>query len=145
MLFLRTCALWLIVVFSILSGSVLAADDLPANDLLDRLKASVKEDQPFELLVRLKLKPGTEAKFAAEAAKVAKATAAEPGNEMFVFFEHLEQPGTVILFEKWKNIAALKSHLEQPHTIPWLKFTGDIGVQATIGILGPLGAAKSAP
>ena len=93
-----------------------AADDLPGKDLLDRLKANVKEDQPFELLVRIKLKPGTEARFAAEAAKVAKATAAEPGNEMFVFFQHLEQPGTVILFEKWKNIAALQvSPRAAPH------------------------------
>ena len=145
MLTLRSGALWLMVILSILGGSALAADDLPAGDLLTRLKANVKEDQPFQLLVRIKLKPGTEAKFAAEAAKVAKATATEPGNEMFVFFEHLEQPGTVILFEKWKNIAALKSHLEQPHTIPWLKFTGDIGVEATIGILGQLDAPKSAP
>ena len=65
---------------------------------------------------RIKLKPGTEAKFAAEAAKVAKATATEPGNEMFVFFQHMEQPGTVILFEKWKNLAALQAHLRRrPH------------------------------
>jgi len=145
MLTLRSCALWLIAISSTLGDSVFAADDLPAGDLLARLKAQVKEDQPFQLLVRIKLKPGTEAKFATEAAKVAKATATEPGNEMFVFFEHLEQPGIVILFEKWKNIAALKSHLEQPHTIPWLKFTGDIGVEATIGILGKLDAPKSSP
>ena len=90
--------------------------------------------------MRIKLKPGTEEKFAAEAAKVAKETVKEPGNEMFVFYQHLEQPGTVILFEKWKNLAALKAHQQAPHTIPWLKFTGDIGVEATIGILGPLGA-----
>jgi quinol monooxygenase YgiN len=145
MLTLRFGVLWLVAIFSILGGSALAADDLPASDLLTRLKANVKEDQPFQLLVRIKLKPGTEAKFATEAAKVAKATATEPGNEMFVFFEHREQPGTVILFEKWKNIAALKSHLEQPHTIPWLKFTGDIGAEATIGILGQFDAPKSAP
>ena len=113
--------------------------------MLDRLKAKVKEDQPFELLVRIKLKPGTEAKFAAEAAKVAKATATEPGNEMFVFFEHLEQPGTVILFEKWKNIAGSQVSPRAAPYHSWLKFTGDIGVEATIGILGPLNTPKPAP
>jgi len=141
MLILRAGALWLIVIFSILGGSVVSADE---PDLITRLKAKVKEDQPFQLLVRIRLKPGTEAKFTAEATKVAKATATEPGNEMFVFYDDLEHPGTVILFEKWKNLAGLKAHLEAAHTIPWLKFTGDIGVEATIDILQPLIAAKPA-
>jgi quinol monooxygenase YgiN len=123
-------------------GSARAADDLPGKTLIERLKATIKPDQAFELLVRIKLKPGTEERFAAEATKVAKETVKEPGNEMFVFYKHLEQPGTVILFEKWKNIAALEAHQTAPHTVPWLKFTGEIGVEATIGILGPLEAPK---
>ena len=47
MLTLRSVRMWLIAIFSILGGSVLAADDLPGSDLLARLKAKVKEDQPF--------------------------------------------------------------------------------------------------
>jgi quinol monooxygenase YgiN len=142
MLTLRSSTLWLVTVLSLLAGSALAADDPPGSTLLDRLSAKIKEDQPFQLLVRIKLKPGTEDKFAAEAAKIAKATSAEPGNEMFVFYDDLDQPGDVILFEKWKNLAALKAHQKAPHTVPWLKFTGDIGVEATIGILVPLAAPK---
>jgi quinol monooxygenase YgiN len=142
MLKLQSGALCLMAILSIVGGSVRAADDQPGSSLLDRLKATVKPDQPFELLVRIKLKPGTEEKFAAEAAKVAKETVKEPGNEMFVFYKHLEQPGTVILFEKWKNLAALEAHQKAPHTIPWLKFAGEIGVEATIGILGPLDPTK---
>ena len=138
---LRSCALCLIAIFSILGGPVLAAD-APPGDLFGRLKAKVKDDQPFQLLVRIRLKPGTEEKFAAEAAKAAKATAAEPGCEHYAFFEDLEAPGTVILFEKWKSTAALKSHLEQPYTVSLLKQIVDIGAEPTIQLLRPLPAPK---
>ena len=129
------------MVFSILGGSVRAADG-PPGDLFGRLNAKVKEGQPFQLLVKIKLKPGTEAKFAAEAAKAAKATAAEPGNEMYALFEDREQPGTVILFEKWKSIAALKSHIEQPYVQSLLKLFGELGIEPDITLLGPLPVAK---
>jgi quinol monooxygenase YgiN len=131
-------------IFSILAGAVLAAD-APAGDLFGRLKAKIKPDQPFQLLVRIRLKPGTEEKFAAEAAKAAKASATEPGCESYTFYDDLEQPGTVILFEKWKNTAALKSHFEQPYTAALLKRLADIGAEPTIQLLGPLAAQKAAP
>jgi quinol monooxygenase YgiN len=126
------------------AGAVLAAD-APAGDLFGRLKAKIKPDQPFQLLVRIRLKPGTEEKFAAEAAKAAKASATEPGCESYAFYDDLEQPGTVILFEKWKNTAALKSHFEQPYTAALLKLLADIGGEPTIQLLGPLAAPKAAP
>ena len=99
---LRSAVLCLIVISSILAGALLAAD-APEGDLFGRLKLKVKPEQPFQLLVRIRLKPGTAEKFAAEAAKAAKATAAEPGCEAYTFYEDLEHPGTIILFEKWKN------------------------------------------
>jgi quinol monooxygenase YgiN len=142
MLTLRSGALMLLAIFALVGGPVLAADDEPGSSLGARLNQKVKDGQPFELLVRIKLKPGTEAKFAAEAAKIAKATATEPGNERFVFYQHQEQPDTVILLEKWKNLDAFKAHQEAPHTVPWLAFTKEIGVEATIGILRPLQPAK---
>ena len=138
---LRSCALWLIAITLILGGPVLAADQ-PPGDLFARLKAKVKEDQPFQLLVKIRLKPGTEAKFAAEVAKAVKATAAEPGNEMYAVFEDLEQPGTVILFEKWKSTAALKAHIEQPYIGSLLTLMADIGAEPIITLLGPLPVAK---
>jgi quinol monooxygenase YgiN len=141
---LRSCALCLVAIFSILAGPVVAAD-APPGDLFGRLNAKVKPDQPFQLLVRIRLKPGTEPKFAAEAAKAAKASATEPGCESYLFYEDLEEPGTVILFEKWKSVAALKSHLEKPYTVSLLKLLGDIGAEPTIQLLGPLGAQKPAP
>ncbi|HEY1786356.1 MAG TPA: antibiotic biosynthesis monooxygenase [Pirellulales bacterium] len=140
----RSGALWLIAIFSILVGPVLAAD-APPGDLFGRLKLKVKPDQPFQLLVRVRLKPGTEEKFAAEAAKAAKASESEPGCETYAFYADLEHPGTVILFEKWKSTAALQSHIEQPYTASLLKLMADIGAEPTIQLLGPLPPPKPAP
>ncbi|HEX4143805.1 MAG TPA: antibiotic biosynthesis monooxygenase [Pirellulales bacterium] len=140
---LRSTAVGLVAMFSILAGAVLAAD-APEGDLFGRLKFKVKPEQPFQLLVRIRLKPGTAEKFAAEAAKAAKATAAEPGCEAYTFYEDLEHPGTVILFEKWKNTEALKSHIEQPYTVALLKLLADIEAEPSIQLLGPLGGQKPA-
>ena len=141
---LRSGVLWLIAILPILAAPVLAAD-APEGDLFGRLKFKVKQDQPFQLLVRIRLKPGTEEKLAAEAAKAAKATATEPGCEAYTFYEDLEHPGTVILFEKWKNTAALKSHIEQPYTASLLKLLADLEAEPSIQLLGPLGTQKPAP
>lgn len=107
----RFCVLWLLAIS--LAIPALAADD-PAGDLFGRLSAKVKEGQPFQLLVKIRLKPGTEEKFAAAATKAVKETAAEPGCDMYALFQDVEQPETVVLFEKWKSIAALKTHLCSP-------------------------------
>jgi quinol monooxygenase YgiN len=139
---MRSCALWLMTI-SLMSLPALAAD--APGDLFGRLKAKVKDDQPFQLLIQIKLKPGTEQKFAAEATKAAKETAREPGCEMYSFFDDLEQPGTVIVFEKWKSVAALKSHLEQPYTQSLLKLLGELKVEPEIRLLSSLPAPKTAP
>ena len=136
--------LWLVAIFSILSGAATAADP-PAGDLFARLKAKVKDDQPFQMVVRIRLKPGTEEKLAPEAAKAAKATAAEPGCEGYSFYRDLEEPGTVILFEKWKSIAALGAHIKQPYVVSLLKLLGDIGAEPTMQLLQPLAVQKPAP
>jgi (4S)-4-hydroxy-5-phosphonooxypentane-2,3-dione isomerase len=141
---LRSATFGLLAILSILAGPLMAAD-APEGDLFGRLKLKVKPEQPFQLLVRVRLKPGTVEKFAAEAAKAAKATTAEPGCEAYVFYEDLEHPGTVILFEKWKNTEALKSHIEQPYTASLLKLLADIEAEPSIQLLGPLGAQKLAP
>ena len=67
------------------------------------------------------------------------------GLRQLCVFDDLEKPDTVILFEKWKSMAALKSHIEQPYIVSLLKLLGDIGAAPTITLLGPLAGPKSAP
>lgn len=114
-----------------------AADD-PVAALFARLRAKVKEGQPFELLVEIKLKPGTRERFAAEAAKAEKATAAEPGNAMYKFYEDAENPDTIVVLEKWKSLDALKSHLAEPHTQALLGTIGEIKGELSVRIISPL-------
>jgi quinol monooxygenase YgiN len=148
----RSCALWLMAVSLAavtLSTATLApvalADDKPPGDLFARLEANVKEDQPFRLLVKIQLKPGTEEKFNAAAVKAVKETVQEPGCEAYDLCKDLEQPGTVVLFEKWKSRAALKEHLAQPYTVALLKVLGEIEAAPDIRILSPVSLSKSAP
>lgn len=138
----RCCALWLLAIS--LAIPALAADN-PAGDLFGRLGAKIKEGQPFQLVVKIRLKPGTEEKFNAEAGKAVKETVREPGCEMYALFQDLEQPDTFVLLEKWKSIAALKTHLAQPYTVSLLKTLGELKVEPDIRILGPLPSPKPAP
>lgn len=138
---LRSAMLACLTILVVIAGMAHAADDGEGN-LFGRLKAKVKENQPFQLLVRIKLKPGNEEKFAAEAAKAAKATAAEPGCESYSFHTDLEHPGTIILFERWKNVAALRAHISKPYIASLLKLIGEVAEEPTIQILSPLPVAE---
>ncbi|HTU23756.1 MAG TPA: antibiotic biosynthesis monooxygenase [Pirellulales bacterium] len=115
-----------------------APADSPADDLFARLAAQVKPDQSFGLLVKIRLPAGTQARFAAEAAKAAKATAAEPGCDQYSFFADTDEPGTIVLVEKWQRTAALKSHFEQPHFASLVGLLQEIGGEAEIHVLVPL-------
>ncbi len=85
--------------------------------LIERLEKSVKGDKkPFTLVVQIHVKPGTEAKFEATAAKTVKATVAEKGCLGYGLHRDLEKPGHYTLVERWKGLAALRKHLEEKHT-----------------------------
>ncbi len=141
---MRSSTLWLVAILLSMTTTSARAADAP-GDLFGRLKANVKDDQPFQLLVRIHLPAGAMDTFAVEAAKAAKSSEAEPGCEMYAFFKDLEKPDTIILFEKWKSVAALKTHLAQPYTVSLLKALGDLKVEPEIHLLNPLPTSKPAP
>jgi quinol monooxygenase YgiN len=134
---LRISALCLVAIFSITRAAAQAADD-PPKDFFSRLDSVIKPGEPFQILAIIELKPGTEARFATESAKAAKATAAEPGCGEYKFYKDLEKPGTIVLFEKWKSIEALKSHIKQPYIVSFLKFMDEIGSGPKVQLLQPL-------
>ena len=63
----------------------------------------------------VKVKPETRAEAIAAAIKMAKATRQEPGCISYGFSSDLEDPNTFLIFEQWKDEAALMSHFQSPH------------------------------
>ena len=48
--------------------------------------------------------------------RMQEATASEPGCQEYRFWVAADDPGAVLLFERWEDQAALDAHLAAPHT-----------------------------
>jgi quinol monooxygenase YgiN len=95
------------------------ADDHPAVALV---KSKVKDPaQPFALFVTIKAKPGKEKDLAAAFAPCVAATKKEAGCLAYELNQDPDDPTTYVMFEKFKNVAALETHLKLPHTAQLFK------------------------
>jgi quinol monooxygenase YgiN len=113
-------------------------DDKGVADLPARIKAAVGADKPFTLIVTVKLKDGTKARFEEQAAKTTRATAQEKGCILYEFTRDLEKPNVYTLYEKWASVAALEAHLKMAHTEAVLKLVGEIAAEPpTIQLYSP--------
>ena len=94
--------------------------DRPAKgspSLVERLERTLKgEDKPFALVIQIYIRPESDAKFEAAAAKAARASLADEGCLAYQFHRDLEKPGHYNLIERWTGLAALRKHLEKGHT-----------------------------
>ena len=108
------------------SGAAAAAD--PAdNPIITLVKAKVQDPaKPFTLVVTLKIKPGQEA--AAEAAyfEAFAGTKLEPGYLAYDLNRSADDPATYVLYERWKSVSALETHLKLPHTVKFVGLFGDL-------------------
>ena len=103
-------ALVLAAVFS----TALAAEDHPAVALV---KSKVKDpSKPFALLVPMRVKAGKQNEFEAAFAVCIAATKKEPGCLAYELNWDADDPTAYVMFEKFKNVAALEDHLKQDHT-----------------------------
>ena len=95
------------------------ADDHPAVALV---KSKVKDPaKPFALLVTIKAKAGKERELEAAFAPCIAATKKEAGCLAYELNRDPDEPTTYVMFEKFKNVAALEAHLKQDHTTKLLK------------------------
>jgi quinol monooxygenase YgiN len=129
----------------LLAAAAAIGDDRPANTpptLPERLERALKaDDKPFALVIQIAIKPGAEAKFEAAAAKAAKASLRDEGCLAYEFSRDLEKPGRYVLVERWTGLAALRKHLEMPHTKAILAVFGELGTgQRTVEIFAPVGS-----
>jgi quinol monooxygenase YgiN len=111
-------ALTVLALAGVLSAAP-AADDHPVVTLV---KSKVKDPaKPFALLVTIKAKAGKEKELEATFAPCIAATKKEPGCLAYELNRDPDEPTTYLMFEKFKNVAALEAHLKAEHTIRLLK------------------------
>ena len=95
------------------------AQDHPAIALV---KSKVKDPaKPFALLVTIKAKPGKEKELEAAFAPCIVATKKEPGCLAYELNRDPDEPTSYLMFEKFKNLAALEAHLKAEHTAQLFK------------------------
>jgi quinol monooxygenase YgiN len=128
----------------LLIAAAASGDDQPANappSLPERLERGLKaDDKPFALVIQIAIKPGAEAKFEAAAAKAAKASLGDEGCLTYQFNRDLERPGRYVLIERWTGLAALRKHLEKPHTKQILAAMQELAAgPRTVEIFAPIG------
>jgi len=74
-----------------------------------------KPDKPFTLIVRVQVKEGAAKQFEAAFAKAITATRKEKGNLAYDLSRDTQEPSRYLVYERWKNLAALEAHLKAPH------------------------------
>ena len=92
----------------------------PAQDKVNPIEAEVKANlkdptKPFVMLLRVKIKDGTAAKFEAAFAKARTATRKEKGNKAYSLNRSTKTPAEYVVYERWENFAALQAHMKTPH------------------------------
>jgi quinol monooxygenase YgiN len=101
-----------------------ADEDHPAVALV---KSKVKDPaKPFALFVTIKAKPGKEKELEAVCAPCIAATKKEAGCLAYELNHDPDDSTAYIMFEKFKNVAALEAHLKQDHTKKLLDALGPL-------------------
>lgn len=107
-----------IVVFGVLS-EVRAQDE---NPIVTLVKSKVKDhDKPFGMTVKFKVKAGNEKAFEEAFKPCVAGTRKEPGCLAYFLNRDVEDPGTFVVFERFKKISALEDHARTPHVTELLK------------------------
>jgi quinol monooxygenase YgiN len=60
--------------------------------------------------------------------EVAAATRQEPGCRAYAFYQDIETPARIRVFEEWDDAAALQHHFETPHFQRFIEVIGGIRI-----------------
>jgi quinol monooxygenase YgiN len=103
-----------------------AADDKP-NPIVASVKANLKDpDKPFTMLVRIKVKEGSEEKFEKAFARARVQTRKEKGNRAYDLARDTKMPTQYVVYERWANIEALDEHIKSKYITALLAELGDL-------------------
>jgi quinol monooxygenase YgiN len=88
------------------------------NPVITAVKSRLKNpDKPFTLIVRVQVKEGAGKQFEAAFAKAITATRKEKGNLAYELNRDTQDPSRYLVYERWKDLAALEAHLKTPHIL----------------------------
>ena len=63
-----------------------------------------------------RLRPEARDEAIAAATRMQQVSSAEPGCQSYGFWFAIDDPDSMLLFERWDDTASLEAHLGQPHT-----------------------------
>lgn len=123
-----------------------AATTTPAAGESAAAPAEVAETQEIALFTTIALQPQTYDGFASVLRTNVHASREEPGNISFEVFRPEDGSPTLLLFERWRDRAAIGSHGQEPHlaaVIEAVQATGaDISEEQELVEVQPSGAAS---
>jgi quinol monooxygenase YgiN len=129
----------------LLLGSLLEPACAVGQDKEDSIVAFIKgrlkdPDKPFTLIVGLKVKKGMGSKLESAFARASKATHKEKGCLAYDLHRDTQEPTRYLVYERWKNVAALRKHLQTAHTKALLKEVDKLSASPPeVQVLVPVG------
>jgi quinol monooxygenase YgiN len=101
---------------AVLGNTNQAAGEDKENPVITFVKSRLKNpDKPFTLIVRVQVKEGAGKQFEAAFAKAIPASRKEKGNLAYDLNRDTQDPSRYLVYERWKDLAALEAHLQTPH------------------------------
>jgi quinol monooxygenase YgiN len=87
------------------------------NPILTSVKSGLKNpEKPFTLVIRVTVKEGAGERLEAAFAKSRRETRKEKGNIAYDLSRDTREPTHYLVYERWKDLAALEAHLNAEHT-----------------------------
>ena len=97
------------------------------NPIAAQVAETVKDpNKPFTLVIALKVKDGAGDKFEAAFAKAQKETRKEKGCLTYDLNRDAKEAGRYLIYERWKDLAALEAHLASEYIKTLLAGLGDV-------------------
>lgn len=101
------------------SGLLLASGGAtadPADDLIAKLRSNPSlQNTSFSVVFAVVANPGSERIVRQTMEAILPKTRAEPGNIAFELHADADNPRRFFLFERWKSVDALATHLKMPY------------------------------
>src|SRR5579884_2074147 len=106
------CMCLAIGLLAVLGNTNGVAGEDKENPVIPFVKSRLKNpENPFTLIVRVQVKEGAGKQFEAAFAKAITATRKEKGNLAYDLNRDTQEPSRYLVYERWKDLAALEAHL----------------------------------